>query len=550
MPKYLSNIDLTKRELQNAKIHNVGALSSPTASGDYGLLQYRTSDNTMHFWNGTTWTQFATGTTPDATTGSKGIIQLAQDLGGTAAAPTVVQGSALINGAVGTPSLRFANSATTGIYRPAADQIGFSSAGTLKLTIGTTIDVNGVRVTGVSDPTAAQDAATKAYVDSIAQGLDAKASVRASTVGSETFTIAAGAVTQIAGTTLDGVTPAVNDRILVKDAPAATGVGSANSSQPGNGIYIVTNNTTNLTVSRATDMDAWTEVPNAYTWVEEGTTQSDTGWVVTANTGGTLNTTAITWSLFSSAGSLIAGAGLTKTANTIDLVAADTSLTVNADSAQVRLQTNGGLQVSTGVGILLNGGTLNLSASGLKVTDNTFQPLDATLTALAGYNTNGILVQTAADTFAGRTLTGTAARISVTNGNGVSGNPTVDIDASYVGQTSITTLGTIATGTWQGTAVGVAYGGTGQTTSKAARETGLAAAGYYSATATTGAGTTISVPQATHLLRSTRGLKVQVQEESTGEIVYPDIAVAATGDVTVTFGVTQGATSYRTTIIG
>lgn len=53
------------------------------------------------------------------------------------------------------------------------------------------------------------------------------------------------------------------------------------------------------------------------------------------------------------------------------------------------------------------------------------QPLDATLTALAAYNTNGILTQTAADTFTGRTLTGTANQITVTDGDGVSGNPTI-----------------------------------------------------------------------------------------------------------------------------
>ena len=53
------------------------------------------------------------------------------------------------------------------------------------------------------------------------------------------------------------------------------------------------------------------------------------------------------------------------------------------------------------------------------------QPLDSTLTALAAYNTNGLIAQTAADTFAGRTLTGPAAGITVSNGNGVSGNPTL-----------------------------------------------------------------------------------------------------------------------------
>jgi hypothetical protein len=89
------------------------------------------------------------------------------------------------------------------------------------------------------------------------------------------------------------------------------------------------------------------------------------------------------------------------------------------------------------------------------------QPLDATLTSLAAYNTNGLLTQTAADTFTGRTIAGTANRISLTNDNGVSGNPTIDIDTNYVGQTSITTLGTIATGTWNATTISVAKGGTG-----------------------------------------------------------------------------------------
>ena len=93
------------------------------------------------------------------------------------------------------------------------------------------------------------------------------------TLGSETFTISSGTVTQISGTTINGYTPAIGDRILVANAPATTGTGSSYSmtSQPTNGIYVVTGNTTNLTVSRATDMSGSVKPGGLSVYVQNAT---------------------------------------------------------------------------------------------------------------------------------------------------------------------------------------------------------------------------------------------------------------------------------------
>ena len=81
----------------------------------------------------------------------------------------------------------------------------------------------------------------------------------------------------------------------------------------------------------------------------------------------------------------------------------------------------------------------------------------------ADFTTNGLMTRTASGTYTSRTLTGVSNRTTVTNGDGVSGAPTVDVSATYVGQTSITTLGVITSGQWTGTTIATNQGGTGQT---------------------------------------------------------------------------------------
>ena len=148
--------------------------------------------------------------------------------------------------------------------------------------------MGGFKLTNLADPVNAQDAATKNYVDSTAQGLDVKQSVRAATTANIT----------LSGTqTIDGVAVVAGDRVLVKNQ----------TSQPTNGIYVAADGAW----TRSTDMDVWTEFPGAFTFVEEGSTQADTGWVCTVNQGGTLGTTNVTWAQFSGAGTYTAGTGLT-----------------------------------------------------------------------------------------------------------------------------------------------------------------------------------------------------------------------------------------------
>jgi hypothetical protein len=165
------------------------------------------------------------------------------------------------------------------------------------------------KITGVATPTADQDAATKAYVDSVAQGIDAKASCAAATTGNVT----------LSGTqTIDGYALAVGQRVLVKDQSAAAD----------NGIYVVAAGSW----SRAADANTWDELVAAFTFVEHGTTNANNGYICTIPVIGTLGTTPVTWAQFSGAGQINAGTGMSKNGNTLNVNTASSSrIVVGAD---------------------------------------------------------------------------------------------------------------------------------------------------------------------------------------------------------------------------
>lgn len=378
------------------------------------------------------------------------------------------------------------------------------------------VNVDGSRITGLATPTGDTDAVTKAYADAMASGLDVKLSVRLGTNAplNAGYTGSSGhwgyltnAGTQ-AELVVDGFTVINGDRILVKDqgivtvdgtkyaqsftttisATAVSGnqitlvevvsapkgtkwktpVGfsgvtnlSANttyyiaenvvaskqislsatyvdaistsptiitlSGTPSgtltgamigddniakqNGIYVVTDagsNSTNWVLTRSNDANETSEVnAGMFTFIEEGDVWADSGFILITNNPMTVGDTPLIFTQFSSAGRILAGAGLEKSGDNINIVASPTSgITVNVDSIEI---------------------SSTIAGNALNFTDG-----------ILGVNFDNTTI-------------------------GYTGSVTKNlrIHENYPGQASITTLGTIGTGVWNATTIGVTKGGTG-----------------------------------------------------------------------------------------
>jgi len=247
-----------------------------------------------------------------------------------------VTGAATFNGAVtlGNASDDAILVKGTATFEQSADfDGGFTVAGSQTIDMGTN------RVTNVGTPTQSTDAATKSYVDSVKQALDIKDSVRAATTADLSATYNNG--TAGVGATLtadsngaisvDDISPAQGDRILVKDQDTASE----------NGIYTVTtvgDGSTAFVLTRATDADSAAEVTGGlFTFVEEGTIGADNAYVLTSITGSaTLGTSTLTFTQFSGAGQIIAGQALSKDGNTLDVEVDGKSIEVNSDALRLK----------------------------------------------------------------------------------------------------------------------------------------------------------------------------------------------------------------------
>lgn len=465
--QFLTSLNLNKNELLNARIQN---LANDPSNPVLGQIYFNTSLNEMRVYNGTEFEAVGlNGVTASAaeinildgatlsttelnyvdgvTSGIQGQLDAKAPINN----PVFTGDVSVVSNIIFEGSSADANETTVTATNPTADRTITlpDASGTVILSTNKVTDLtaptssfsmNSQKIVSLADPIDPQDAATKAYVDAARSGLDVKASVRVATTGNVPLATPPGSI--------DGVTLADGNRVLIKNQDI----------QAENGIYVYSEVASALL--RADDANSSAEVTaGMFTFVSEGTVNADSGWVLTTNDTITLGTTALVFAQFSGAGQITAGAGLTKTGNTIDAVGTTDRITVNADS--------------------------------------------------------------------------------------------IDIASTYVGQSSITTLGTITTGSWEAGTIDVERGGTGATTAAGAKGN----LGFMTRFAVDN---DLLVPSSgivtwtvTHNL-GTRDVTVQVFDTATYENVEVDVARTSTSVVTLSWNASANVTAaaYRVVVIG
>jgi hypothetical protein len=432
--KFLTNVDLNQNQLINASFEVVG--TDPSSGNFEGRLIYQSTTDTIKVYANGAWRSL-----PHTIVSGGGA--------GIAEALTVSES----NGTV-TLTLNVADTDSAGLL-PATFWQMLNDA-TDAATASKLVKRDASGNAKVATPTDAAHIATKGYVDSARQGLDVKASVRVATTAPINL-----ATDLEAGDVIDGVTLVAGDRVLVKNQSTASE----------NGIYVAV---ASGAASRSSDANGTADTgeltSGTFTFVEAGTVNFESGFVISTDGTITVGTTGITWTQFSGAGSFEAGDGLSKS----------------------------GTQVNVNV---------------------------------------------------------TANRTAITA-------DAIDISANYVGQSSITTLGTITTGIWNGTDVAVADGGTGAsdaasartnlgikttagavttTTSKLARVASQGCTANASGTSTT---------TVTHNF-DTLDVSVQIVEVAGGATVFGDVVRNNADTVTVTLlGASIQANDYRIIVTG
>ena len=326
--KFLTNIDLQTNLLLNA------TLSTHSAGTAAGALAY--SGGRIQIGNGSAAVSTALST-DTITVGSTAITiggtattiaglssvtstTFVGALTGNASTATTLQTARTINGTSFDGSANITVTAAAGTLTGSTLASGvtassLTSVGTLTgLNMGGNIAMGTNKITGLGEPTSGTDAATKNYVDAAVVGIDWKPSVRAASTVNATLSSAFAN-----GSVVDGVTLSTGDRILIKNQTTGSE----------NGIYVVN---ASGAPTRSSDADTSAEVTGGFAvFIEEGTLNADTGYVLTNNGAVTLGTTALTFTQFSGTGTYTNGTGITLTGNVFAL---DTTVATTASNTQ------------------------------------------------------------------------------------------------------------------------------------------------------------------------------------------------------------------------
>lgn len=502
--KFVTNLNLNQNELQNGKFQVVA--SDPVTDNFEGRLIYNSTEKTIKVYTGSAWRKMLHGIS---------------SAGSASAALTVSES----NGAVTlTPNL--ATSSDHGVMS-SSDKAKLDAA-TADATPSTLVlrDVSGnIKVATPTDPA---HAATKGYVDGARSGLDVKQSVKLATNAAlPAYTHLGGVLTGSANGVLsiDGANPLTDNRILVKN--------ETSSNAPFNGIYDVTNPgspSEAFILTRSSDANDAAEVtPGLFVFVEQGDTWSDSGWVLTTDGTITLGSTNLTFVQFSAAGQSIAGNGLTKTGNTIDVVGTADRITANADSIDIA-STYAGQSSITTLGTITTG-----------TWDATTVAVTAGGTGQESFTDNGVIYGNGSGAL-DVTAAGTEHQVLRAGAGGVPAFGAVDLS-----QNAATT-----------NQLPVSRGGTNASTEANARQN-LAAGG------TQGSG--VSTPVLARKVVKTIGnsvdtsftlvhdwdttdVMVQVYEVSTGETVIADTVRTDQDTVTISFSVAPASNAYKVVVIG
>ncbi|NDD26552.1 MAG: hypothetical protein EB103_06810, partial [Actinobacteria bacterium] len=293
--KFVTNLDLVQNQILKGRFESVS--SDPTSGTFTGWVIYNSTEKTLKYYDGSAWQR---------------LVVSISSAGAASEAITVTNNS---DGTVTiTPNL--ATGTDDGVMS-AADKAKLD-ASSASDSVNTLVirDSNGRFQ--VATPVNGLDAANKSYVDSARTGLDVKASVKVATTGP--ITLSTGLE---AGDVIDGYTLVAGDRVLVKDQDTASE----------NGIYVVAESGA---PSRSDDADSSLEVTGGmFTFVEQGTLNADSGWVLITDGSISLGTTGLEFALFSVAGNILAGAGLSKTGDVLDVNVDDTSIEITDDTLRI-----------------------------------------------------------------------------------------------------------------------------------------------------------------------------------------------------------------------